>query len=276
MSLPVPSCDFFTTSERGSEKERGDEIVELSSWQVSSFGFGFMALVTFQIIEGLERGRIFTNLPTPVTIGREEDNTISLKDEQVSRLHAKLQDEEDRVILTDVSSTNGTRVNGHPVQMRVMQIGDLLSIGRCLLVYGSPEEIAAQVEQPEDADLKISDSVEQTLAVNFGAESHAASDLFSTNGILHSRELFPHGPPDPPRNLRPLQKAEISDFLAYLHAEFGDTLRALKEDTSGKKRKKKPVQLDWSTWQRLLKLEMDLAVYLRKIAEPGNESEDTP
>ena len=235
-----------------------------------------MALVTFQIVEGLERGRIFSNLPTPVTIGREEDNTISLKDEQVSRLHAKLQDEEGHVILTDVSSTNGTRVNGHPVQMRVLQIGDLLSIGRCLLVYGSPEEIAAQVEQPEDADPKMSDSVEQTLAVNLTDELHSFSDSFQINGPLQSRALFPHGPPNPPRNLRPLQKAEISDFLAYLHAEFGDVLRTLKEETAGKEQKKKPVQLDWSTWQRLLKLEMDLAVYLRKIAEPGNESEDTP
>jgi len=235
-----------------------------------------MAIVTFQIIEGLERGRIFSNLPTPVTIGREEDNTISLKDEQVSRLHAKLQDEDGRVILTDVSSTNGTRVNGHPVQLRVLQFGDLLSIGRCLLVYGSPEEIAAQVDQPEDADLQSSDSVEQTLAVNFNDLSQAASDSFRTNGILQARQLFPNGPPSPPENLRPLQKAEISDFLAYLHSEFGDVLRTLKEDTAGKKQKKKPLQLDWSTWQRLLKLEMDLAVYLRKIAEPGNESENTP
>ncbi|MCH7988761.1 MAG: FHA domain-containing protein [Planctomycetes bacterium] len=236
-----------------------------------------MASVTFQIIEGLERGRIFSDLPTPVTIGREEDNTISLKDEQVSRLHAKLQEEEGKVILTDVSSTNGTRVNGHPVQMRVLQIGDLLSIGRCLLVYGSPEEIAAQVEHSEDADPKSSDSAEQTLAVIFDDVSHADSGSFRTNGIMQSRELFPHGPPDPPQNLRPLQKAEISDFLAYLHAEFGDMLRTLKEDPSSKKRKKKPIQLDWSTWQRLLKLEMDLAVYMRKIAEPGNEeSEDAP
>jgi pSer/pThr/pTyr-binding forkhead associated (FHA) protein len=235
-----------------------------------------MALVTFQIVEGLERGRIFTDLPTPVTIGREEDNTISLKDEQVSRLHAKLQDEEDRVILTDVSSTNGTRVNGHPVQMRVLQIGDLLSIGRCLLVFGSPEEIAAQIEQPKDADPKSLDSVEQTLAADFDDVSHAGSDSLRTNGIMQPRALFPHGPPDPPQDLRPLQKAKISDFLAYLHAEFGDALRTLKDDPSNKKLKMKQVQLDWSTWQRLLKLEMELAVYMRQIAEPEHESEDAP
>lgn len=235
-----------------------------------------MALVTFQIVEGLERGRIFSNLPTPVTIGREEDNTISLKDEQVSRLHAKLQEEDGRVILTDVSSTNGTRVNGHPVQMRVLQIGDLLSIGRCLLVYGSPEEITAQIDQLEDAHPKSTDPVDQTLAVTLDDVSHPASDSFRTSGIMQPRELFPYGPPDPPQNLRPLQKAEISDFLAYLHAEFGDMLRTLKEDTASKKQKKKPVQLDWVTWQRILKLEMDLAVYLRKIAEPGSESDNTP
>ena len=102
-----------------------------------------MALVTFQIVEGLERGRIFSDLPTPVTIGREEDNTISLKDEQVSRLHAKLQDEEDRVILTDVSSTNGTRVQEKRCTSDWLMPGDEISIAnyRYTICYSPPPDL---------------------------------------------------------------------------------------------------------------------------------------
>src|SRR5579872_5685795 len=104
---------------------------------------GRMAKITIQVLEGFERGRVFAELPTPVTIGREEDNTIQLNDERVSRFHVKIQEDGGRVILTDLDSTNGTRINGHPVQMRVLQYGDQLSIGRSILVYGSPGEIEA-------------------------------------------------------------------------------------------------------------------------------------
>ncbi len=105
-----------------------------------------MAKVTLQLLEGLERGLMFRDLPTPVTIGREDDNTVRLNDERVSRFHAKIQEDGGQIILTDLESTNGTRINGHPIQMRMLQIGDQIAIGRCLLLFGSPEEITAKVE----------------------------------------------------------------------------------------------------------------------------------
>src|ERR1700691_3013396 len=107
-------------------------------------GRSFMAKVTLQLLEGLERGLMFRDLATPVTIGREDDNTVRLNDERVSRFHAKIQEDGGQIILTDLESTNGTRINGHPIQMRVLQIGDQIAIGRCLLLFGSPEEITAK------------------------------------------------------------------------------------------------------------------------------------
>ena len=83
-----------------------------------------MATVTMQVLEGFEAGRLYCDLHTPITIGREEDNDIRLNDDRVSRFHAKIQEDAGRVILTDLDSTNGTRVNGHPVRMRVLQLGD--------------------------------------------------------------------------------------------------------------------------------------------------------
>ncbi len=106
-----------------------------------------MAQVTLQLLEGLERGLIFRKLNTPVTIGREDENSVRLNDERVSRFHAKIQEDGGKLILTDLESTNGTRINGHPIQMRVLQIGDQIAIGRCLLVYGSPEEIRRRLAQ---------------------------------------------------------------------------------------------------------------------------------
>src|SRR5690349_3138770 len=101
-----------------------------------------MANVTFQVLDGLEMGHTYADMPTPISIGREEDNNIRLNDERVSRFHAKIQEDAGRIILTDLDSTNGTRVNGHPIRMRVLQIGDQVLIGRCLLLYGSAEQVA--------------------------------------------------------------------------------------------------------------------------------------
>ena len=64
-----------------------------------------MAQVSFQVLDGLERGVVFTDLQTPITIGREDDNDIRLNDERVSRFHAKVQEDDGHIILTDLQST---------------------------------------------------------------------------------------------------------------------------------------------------------------------------
>src|SRR3974390_109899 len=100
--------------------------------------------VTFQVLEGVDKGRIFRNLPTPVTIGREEGNLLRLNDERVSRYHAKVLLDGEDLVLTDMESTNGTRVNGHIVQLRRLRFGDRITVGRSLLLFGSDEEIRAR------------------------------------------------------------------------------------------------------------------------------------
>ena len=104
-----------------------------------------MKTVTFQVLVGVDKGRVFRDLPIPVSIGREEGNVLRLNDERVSRFHAKVQVDSDDVILTDLDSTNGTRINGHTVQIRRILPGDRVGIGRSILVFGSNDEIAARV-----------------------------------------------------------------------------------------------------------------------------------
>jgi pSer/pThr/pTyr-binding forkhead associated (FHA) protein len=104
-----------------------------------------MPQVTFQVLEGIDKGRLFKDLHTPVTIGREEGNTLRLNDERVSRFHAKVQSDNGEVILTDLESTNGTRVNGNVIQIRRLRPGDRVGVGRSLLLYGSQDEINARL-----------------------------------------------------------------------------------------------------------------------------------
>lgn len=240
-----------------------------------------MAFVTFQLIEGLERGRVYRNLPTPVTIGREEENSVQLNDERVSRFHAKIQDDGGRVILTDLDSTNGTRVNGHPVQMRVLQAGDQVAIGRCLLVFGSREQIAERfgVQIDRGSDSGVVDPSERTVSTpdDFGLafpEAPGDSDLEPLDKPLP--DLFPNGPPPPPDGLRPVHRAEVSDFVSYVHEQIRRVLQAAAEVRPETKPgvdepeddDARPMQLPPADWQRLLNLEMELAVYMRTLADP--------
>src|SRR5580692_10119185 len=105
-----------------------------------------MPAVTFQILEGIDKGRVYRELQTPVTIGREEGNVLRLNDERVSRFHAKVQFDNGEVIITDLESTNGTRVNGNVVQIRRLRPGDRIGVGRSLILFGSEQEIRARME----------------------------------------------------------------------------------------------------------------------------------
>ena len=90
-----------------------------------------MVTITLRAIDGADRGRVFGDLSLPVTIGREEGNSIQLNDERISRYHVKIQEDQDKLILTDLESTNGTKVNGEDVQLRILRYGDVIRTSFC-------------------------------------------------------------------------------------------------------------------------------------------------
>ncbi len=69
------------------------------------------------------------------TIGREPACDMTLLDRTVSRWHASLQREDDGWLLTDLGSTNGTRLNGWRVNAPiVVSPGDQVSFGAATFV----------------------------------------------------------------------------------------------------------------------------------------------
>ena len=66
------------------------------------------------------------------SIGRDSSCDLAIPDMTVSRRHATLERTEDGWLLTDLESTNGTRVNGWRVHGKVsVTPGDLVSFGNC-------------------------------------------------------------------------------------------------------------------------------------------------
>src|SRR3954467_15962973 len=124
-----------------------------------------MADVTLRILDGADRGRVFEHLGTPVTIGREEGNTVQLNDERISRFHLKIQEDQGKLVLTDLESTNGTRVNGEDTQLRILRYGDVISLGRSVLLFGTREQITQRLEElKSDGITETSELMAEELA----------------------------------------------------------------------------------------------------------------
>src|SRR4051812_48301787 len=70
-----------------------------------------------------------------LTLGRRADNDICLPDPAVSGEHAQVVTLLADSFLEDLGSTNGTTVNGEPVQKHFLRDGDVIDLGRQRLVY---------------------------------------------------------------------------------------------------------------------------------------------
>lgn len=224
-----------------------------------------MAVVTLQVLEGLERGRVFSMLDTPFTIGREISNGVALNDESVSRYHAKIQEDNGRVILTDLGSTNGTRINGHPVQLKVLKPGDQIHIGRCILLHGSLEEIDESLGfpgKPTSPDIS-SETTSSLYRMQHPDTSESESHPDHTQLGL---ELFPLGCPELPTDMNLVQRAQVSDLLSFMHSRIVQLMSEAVENFSDQEERE--VRIPWAAWQKLIRTEIELAQSLQKIAEP--------
>ena len=81
---------------------------------------------------------VSTALAKPsVTIGRLPECDVVVDDAGVSRQHARIRRTESGFVLTDLGSTNGTMVNGEPIQEHVLEHGDRITIGETELEFRS-------------------------------------------------------------------------------------------------------------------------------------------
>lgn len=99
------------------------------------------------VIRGRDQGKFYAIHPGRMRIGREPGNSIQLIDSEASRCHAELVcNEQGRVELVDLDSSNGTILNGEKVARRALKSGDRIQIGQTLMIYtgsGSPDSMRA-------------------------------------------------------------------------------------------------------------------------------------
>lgn len=90
--------------------------------------------ITLEIREPGRAARRIAMSGAPIRIGRAPECELVLKDNRVSRRHARLAARDGVLVLTDLGSTNGTRVNGSRVTEVVLGAGDTVQVGETSLV----------------------------------------------------------------------------------------------------------------------------------------------
>jgi pSer/pThr/pTyr-binding forkhead associated (FHA) protein len=79
-----------------------------------------------------------------VSIGRSPDNGIVIDNPAVSHYHARVFNEEGRLMLEDFGSLNGTFVNGQRIKMVGLKPGDSVMIGKHTIVVTDSAEVRAR------------------------------------------------------------------------------------------------------------------------------------
>lgn len=221
-----------------------------------------MASVTLRVLHGADRGKVFEHLTTPVTVGREEGNTIQLNDERISRYHLKLQEDDDKVILTDLESTNGTKVNGEDIQVRIVRYGDMISLGRSLLLFGSRSEIDRRIAEVAGRHASINEEHARQISERIDRIARSSDVVADASGVRSP--LLPAEPPPLPDRLGPAQAAQLAEVIDYVQS----VLRTASEGVIARPGAEK-VELDFADWQTVLDLQSRLAEMLRAVGNPA-------
>lgn len=149
------------------------------------------------VVRGRDQGKHVPLEPRVYRVGREATCDIRLLDSEASRVHAELSPLEDgQFLLKDLGSSNGTTINGRPVQQQPLVSGDRIEIGATLLVFngttgratarsGHDVEIVGQLDPrspisaQEDASRIISSVAS---GVGFAGQIDAGSDFSVLSG----------------------------------------------------------------------------------------------
>ena len=84
-----------------------------------------------------------------LTIGRRDDNNISIENLAVSGHHAKIDSVGDGFLLTDLQSKNGSFVNDQKITSHWLKHGDAVTVGKHTLIFHDEVGSAAASGEPK-------------------------------------------------------------------------------------------------------------------------------
>ena len=175
-----------------------------------------------------------------VSIGRQEDNQIVLKDAAASRKHCVIERRNGQVILKDLKSHNGTWMGENRILEAILEIGDEIRIGATYIrllpdvldtkaVERPPEAELIEEEEPEELPQTSMDRtlVATSLAVRAIASGPLAKQL---NTLMQAcvNVPVPAGAPQTTRDLRLMNRKSEPVKLGE-HSKASEAFEALRQ-----------------------------------------------
>jgi signal transduction histidine kinase len=103
------------------------------------------------VIQGVDQGKRIEVDQDQVRLGRGAQNDLRILDTEVSRRHATILRRDEGFFLRDDHSSNGTFLNGRPVQSEPLSSGDQIQLGRTVLLFS--------LRPPADAGSAVADRI---------------------------------------------------------------------------------------------------------------------
>lgn len=128
-----------------------------------------------KILNGPQQGKIIPLSKGNNVLGRSHNADIRIKDTGISKTHAKIYVTADKVIISDLNSSNGTFVNGVLVQNHGIKTGDKVLVNKTIFtLFQLPDNVVfADKQQAYDPGLK---SATQDIQVPAQAQPPAVSN----------------------------------------------------------------------------------------------------
>jgi len=215
--------------------------------------------VRFTVVEGPAVGREF-KVEGVATIGRAPDATVMVDDPGVSRLHARIRRRDsEHFEIEDLSSKNGTFLNGIRVVHAVASLGDKIRVGPRVVL-----------------SLSIVDLVEEELVQRQRLETVGrlgagiAHDLNNVLAALHAGTSFFEGLP-PSTSLGDPRVRECLHDLRLATSQGVELTRGLLRFVRGKRSLREPVDLAElvSEVARILRHTIDQRIQIETRLEAG-------
>lgn len=106
-----------------------------------------------------------------MTVGRHPSNDINIPVESVSRFHARIETQGDRLVVVDLNSSNGTYIDGKRVETAVLEPDHKLAFGNVAFFCERERAEAGASERHLDTPVKIVDGDSRQSNLIFQAEA---------------------------------------------------------------------------------------------------------
>jgi pSer/pThr/pTyr-binding forkhead associated (FHA) protein len=152
-----------------------------------------------------------------ITIGRNEDNTITVDNLAVSGYHARIDAAGKDFILTDLQSTNGTFVNDKKVISHKLAHGDNVIVGKHLILFvgeGKEAPVIKSADKKMDMDktMMLDTAKQKELLAKQAGTAAAAAVSTQKLGVISFIEGADLGEIELTKKLTKIGKAETSEI----------------------------------------------------------------